>query len=72
MKQIIIFLLVIIIAIIGYGTYNDYKRYNSPEVDYKTEKNIDLSYHNQETVFNYYKAIEELRIEEYIHIYLQH
>lgn len=60
MKQLIIFLLVIIVAIIGYGKYSDYKRYNSPEVDYKTEKNIDLSYHNQETVFSYHKAIEDL------------
>lgn len=60
MKQIIIFLLVIIIAIIGYGKYSEYKRYNSPEVDYKTEKNIDLSYHNQETVYSYHKAVEDL------------
>lgn len=60
MKQIIIFLLIVIIAIIGYGKYSDYKRYNSPEVDYKTEKNIDVNYHNQETVFNYHNAIEDL------------
>lgn len=60
MKQIIIFLLIIIIAIIGYGKYSDYKRYNSPEVDYKTEKNIDLNYHNQETIINYHQSIEDL------------
>lgn len=60
MKQIIIFLLIIIVAIIGYGKYSDYKRYNSPEVDYKTKKNIDVNYHNQETVFNYHSAIEDL------------
>ena len=60
MKQIIIFLLIIIVAIIGYGKYSDYKRYTSPEVDYKTEKNIDVNYHNQETVINYYDAIEAL------------
>ena len=60
MKQLIIFLLVIIIAIISYGKYKQYKRYNSPEVDYKTDKNIDNAYYNQETVINYNEAIEEL------------
>ena len=60
MKQIIIFLLLIIAFFIGYGKYNQYKRYNSSEVNYKTEKKIDLEYHNQELVINYNKAIEEL------------
>lgn len=60
MKQIIIFLLLIIVAIIGYSKYNDYKRYNSPEVDYKSEKNIDINYHKKETVINYYNSIEDL------------
>ena len=48
MKQIIIFLLLVIASLIGYGIYSDYKRYNSPEVNYKTDKNIDVSYHNKE------------------------
>lgn len=60
MKQLIILLLIIIVAIIGYGKFSDYKRYNSPEVDYKTEKIIDINYHNKETVLNYYNAIEDL------------
>ena len=60
MKQIIIFLLLNIAFFIGYGKYNQYKRYNSSEVNYKTEKKIDLEYHNQELVINYNKAIEEL------------
>ena len=60
MKQLIIFLLLIIVFIIGYGKYSQYKRYNSPNVDYKTDKKIDLEYHNQELVLNYYKAIEDL------------
>ncbi|MCL7753280.1 peptidoglycan-binding domain-containing protein [Polaribacter sp. Z022] len=60
MKQLIIFLLLIIAFIIGYGKYSQYKRYNSPNVDYKTDKKIDLEYHNQELVLNYYKAIEDL------------
>lgn len=60
MKQIIIFLLIIILALIGYGKYSQYKRYNTPEVNYKTDKKIDINYHNQEFLYNYYKAVEEL------------
>lgn len=60
MKQLIILLLLIIVIIIGFGKYNQYKRYNSPEVNYKTEKSLDLEYHNQEMVMNYNKAIEDL------------
>ena len=60
MKQIIIVLLIIIASLIGYGKYSQYKRYNSPEVDYKSAKIIDLDYHNQEVVMNYYDAIEGL------------
>ncbi len=60
MKQIIIFLLVIIALLIGYGKYNQYKRYSSPEINYKSDKNIDVSYHNQELLINYYEAVETL------------
>ncbi|EAQ41693.1 peptidoglycan-binding protein [Polaribacter sp. MED152] len=60
MKQIIIFLLLIIAAVIGYGEYSDYKRYNSPNVDYKSDQKIDLNYYNQELISNYYKAVEDL------------
>ncbi|WP_405567392.1 peptidoglycan-binding protein [Polaribacter sp. Asnod6-C07] len=60
MKQIIIFLLLIIVAIIGYGKYSQYKRYNSPEVNYVSDKKIDETYHNKELLYNYYEAIEDL------------
>ncbi|PQJ78469.1 peptidoglycan-binding domain-containing protein [Polaribacter porphyrae] len=60
MKQLIIFLLLVIIFIIGYGKYSNYKRYNSPEVDYKAKKAIDVNYHNKEILFNYYESIEDL------------
>ena len=59
MKQIIIFLLVIIVVLIGFGKYSQYKRFNSPEIDYKTEKKIDFQYHNQAFLFGYYDAIEK-------------
>ena len=60
MKQLIIFLLLIIAFLIGYGKYNQYKRYNSPNVDYKTDKKLDFEYHNQEMIINYHKAIEDI------------
>ena len=60
MKKIIIFLLVIIVLLIGYGKYSQYKRYSSPEINYKTDKNVDISYHNQEILMNYYEAVEAL------------
>ena len=60
MKKLIIFLLVIILFIIGFGKYNQYKRYHSPEVNYKTDKKLDLEYYNQDLVLNYYEAVEEL------------
>ena len=60
MKQLIIFLLIIIAAIIGYGKYSQYKRYNAPEVNYTTDKKIDQAYYNKEVLYNYYEAIEDL------------
>lgn len=60
MKQLIIFILLIIAFLIGFGKYQQYKRYNSPEVDYKTDKKLDLEYHDQEFVMNYFKAIKNL------------
>ncbi len=60
MKQLIILLLIIIALFIGYGKYQQYKRYNSPEVDYRTDKQIDLDYYNQDNVIEYHESIEDL------------
>lgn len=60
MKQIIIFLLLIIAFFIGFGKYKQYKRYNAPEVNYTTDQKIDIYYHNQELLYNYYEGIEDL------------
>lgn len=60
MKQLIILLLLLILGIFGYSRYNTYKRYNAPNVDYKTDRNLDLNYYNQEIVLKYYKTIEDL------------
>lgn len=60
MKQLIILLLLIIAFFVGYGKYNQYQRFTSPNVDYVSEKTLDLDYHNQELVLNYQNAIEDL------------
>lgn len=60
MKQIIILLLLIIAFFIGFGKYQQYKRYNSPNVDYKTTAKIDVNYYNKATLLDYYKAVEDL------------
>ncbi|PQJ82033.1 peptidoglycan-binding domain-containing protein [Polaribacter glomeratus] len=60
MKQLIIFILLIIAGLVGYVKYSQYKRYNSPEINYKTAKNLDVAYYNQELVLNYYQAVSNL------------
>lgn len=60
MKQVIIFLLLIIALLIGYGKYNQYKRYNSTEASYTTDKKIDLEYHSKGLLLDYYEAIESV------------
>lgn len=60
MKQLIIFILVIILALIGYSKYSQYKRFNAPEVNYKADKKIDVNYHNKDFLLNYYKAVEDV------------
>lgn len=60
MKQLIILLLLIIASLIGYGQYQQYKRFHSPKIEYKTERKLDLEYYNQDFLINYYKAVEAL------------
>lgn len=60
MKQLIIFLLAIILLIIGYSQYKKYKRFTPPEYQYARNDNIDLNYHDRTFLLNYYKAVEDL------------
>ena len=60
MKQIIIFLLVIILLLIGYSQYKQYKRFTPPEYEYIKNESIDLNYHDKSLLLDYYKAIEHL------------
>lgn len=58
MKQIIIFLLIIILSIIGYGQYKQYQRFSLENYEYKASDNIDLDYHDKGTLYKYYEAVE--------------
>lgn len=60
MKQIIIFLLVIILAAIVYGQYKKYKRFSLTEYEYTIPENIDVNYHDHGHVLDYFEAVEEL------------
>ncbi len=58
MKQIIIFLLLVIIGIMGYNLYTKYKRFSLNEYAYKTPDDLDLTDADQGVLLDYYKAIE--------------
>jgi hypothetical protein len=60
MKQIIITLLVVLLLILGFNLYSDYKRFHSPGSDYVSTQKIDLNYYDSTTLENYYQAIEEV------------
>lgn len=60
MKEIIIFLLVIIALIVGYGQYNQYQRFSLENYEYKAAKEIDLAYHDKAFLLDYYEAVEDL------------
>lgn len=58
MKQIIIFLLLVIVALIGYGQYKEYKRFSLSEYEYKTPQTIDVANANKSLLLDYYEAVE--------------
>ena len=60
MKKPLIALIIIIVLIFSYNKYQDYKRFNGPQTNYKANKNIDISYHDKTTLFNYQNAISSL------------
>lgn len=60
MKQIIITLLLVILAIVGYSQYKTYKRFHSPGIDYVINDRTDLNYYDQNFLKNYFIAIEDL------------
>lgn len=58
MKQIIIFILLLILGIVGYNTYKDYQRFSLKNYSYKPLENITVTEDNKATLFNYHQAIE--------------
>ncbi|AZQ43583.1 peptidoglycan-binding domain-containing protein [Nonlabens ponticola] len=60
MKQIIIFLLVIILGFIAYDFYKDWNRFHAPNYEYQKPENIDLQYHDASVVWDYVNAIQDV------------
>ncbi|WP_299883354.1 peptidoglycan-binding domain-containing protein [uncultured Lacinutrix sp.] len=58
MKKILIFILVVIILIFAYSEYKEYQRFHPKNANIIASNTIDLDYHNKETIFNYYRALE--------------
>ena len=58
MKQIIIFLLILILAAIGYGQYAKYKRFSLTEYEYKVPENLDVNLADKGLLLDYYEAVE--------------
>ncbi len=58
MKQIIIFLLIIIVAIIGFGQYKKHKRFSLSEYEYKVPETIDITNADKGLLLDYYEAVE--------------
>jgi hypothetical protein len=60
MKQIIIFLLVVIVGIMGYNLYKKHQRFNPPNFEYSSSETIDANHPNTELLLDYYQAVEAL------------
>lgn len=60
MKQLLIFLLVIILGFITYDFYKDWKRFQSPNYHYTNDTAVDKNYHDQSVVMDYHNAITDL------------
>lgn len=57
MKQIIIFLLVIILAVMGYNYYKKYQRFNPPNYEYVAAEAIDNNHPHKALLLDYQEAI---------------
>lgn len=60
MKQIIIFLLIVILAIIGFNQYKKYKRFSLTEYGYQIPETVDANYWDQDFLYRYHQAVERL------------
>ena len=60
MKQIIIFLLLLIFLVICYGQYKEYKRFSLTAYEYTVPEKLDINNANKGLLLDYYEAIEEV------------
>ena len=60
MKKFWIYLLTIIILILIYGQYQNYKRFALENYEYKVASEIDLTYHDKSFLLDYYESVEDL------------
>lgn len=58
MKQIIIFLLIVIIGLIGWGQYKKYKRFSLTEYEYKVPDDLITAESDKGLLIDYYEAVE--------------
>ena len=57
MKQIIIFLLIVIIGLIGWGQYKKYKRFSLSEYEYKIPEGLENA-SDKDLLLDYFQAVE--------------
>ncbi len=60
MKQIIIFLLIVIVGIMGYNMYKKYQRFNPPNYTYTIPQTIDANHPNKALLLDYHEAVSAL------------
>ena len=62
MKQLIIFILIVILGFVAYDFYKDWARFHTPEYHYTTAASIDTDYHNQTVVKDYHTTVTDLNV----------
>lgn len=60
MKQIIIFLLVVIVGVMGYNMYKKHQRFNPPNYSYTVPETIDANHPNKALLLDYHEAVSVL------------
>lgn len=60
MKQIIIFLLLVIVGIMAFNVYQRYQRFSFENYAYKIPSNLDTAQSDKRLLLEYYKAVEDV------------
>lgn len=59
MKKILLFIIAIIILMYAYSEYKEYQRFHPKNANIQVSEHIDVNYHNKETVYKYFRALED-------------